>query len=283
MKYCVNYHKDFRHLDKIDEIIIKFENQTQKQLIDFLETMRAEVRVIVKLEENSLNIDKATEIFANAKVIHSNFSVALSGPDAAFTDRLKEKEIPFFYSTFVDKWDVLMSFLSVGVSDVYIVNELGFDLKDVSKVCKEYNAQIRVFPNVAQLSSRVGKMNKLKSFFIRPDDIEHYEPYVDVCEFFGPIDRQSVLYEIYTDKKWIGDLRELIIGLKEPLKSKYLMPCFGEERLNCRKKCYQNKCIICDKVLTIAKQLEKASLEIKIEEKENEYQINEASNENKTG
>lgn len=263
MKYCANYYKDFRYLDKVDEIIIKYQNQTQKQLIDFLETVRAEVRVIVKLEDNSLNIDKAAEIFADVKVIHSNFAVILSGPDATFTDRLKEKEIPFFYSTFVDKWDVLMSFLSVGVSDVYIVNELGFDLKDVSKVCKEHNAQIRVFPNVAQLSSRVGKMNKLKSFFIRPDDIEHYEPYVDVCEFFGPLDRQSVLYEIYTDRKWLGDLEQLIIGLNMSIQNNTLVPAFGEERISCRKDCYKGKCIICDKCLSVANSLKEANVVIK--------------------
>ena len=263
MKYCISYHKDFRHLDKVDEVIIKFQNQTQKQLIDFLETMRADVRVIVKLEENTLNIDKATEIFANAKVIHPNFSVALSGPDAAFTERLKEKEIPFFYSTFVDKWDVLMSFLSVGVSDVYIVNELGFDLKDVSKVCKEHGVQVRVFPNVAQLSSQVGKMNKLKSFFIRPDDIEHYEPYVDVCEFFGPLDRQSVLYEIYLGEKWMGDLEELIIGLNMSIQNNTLVPAFGIERISCKKDCYKGKCIICDKCLSVANSLKEANVVIR--------------------
>ena len=263
MKYCANYHKDFRYLDKVDEIIIKYQNQTQKQLIDFLETVRAEVRVIVKLEDNSLNIDKATEIFANVKVIHSNFAVMLSGPDAAFSDRLREKNIPFFYFSLVDKWDVLMSYLAVGVSDVYIVNELGFDLKDVSKVCKEYGVQVRVFPNVAQLSSRVGTLNKLTSFFIRPDDIQHYNEYVDVCEFFGPLDRQSVLYEIYTKEKWLGNLSDLIIGLNIDIENTTLVPTFGTERLSCRKDCYKGKCIICEKCLSLANTLKENNIQIK--------------------
>ena len=263
MKYCANYHKDFRYLDKVDEIIIRYKDQTQKQLIDFLNTVRAEVRVIAKLEDNSLNIDKVAEIFANVKVIHPNFAVMLSGPDAAFSDRLREKNIPFFYFSLVDKWDVLMSYLTVGVSDVYIVNELGFDLKDVSKVCKEYNTQIRVFPNVAQLSSRVGNLNKLKSFFIRPDDIEYYEPYVDVCDFFGPLDRQSVLYEIYTKEKWLGNLSDLIIGLNVDIENTTLVPSFGIERLSCRKDCYKGKCIICDKCLAVANNLKEANIAIR--------------------
>ena len=159
MKYCANYHKDFRYLDKVDEIIIKYQNQTQKQLIDFLETVRAEVRVIVKLEDNSLNIDKATEIFANAKVIHSNLAVMLSGPDAAFSDRLREKNIPFFYFSLVDKWDVLMSYLAVGVSDVYIVNELGFDLKDVSK--EIINAKIFRNIVIVKNKNKPGELSKI--------------------------------------------------------------------------------------------------------------------------
>lgn len=263
MKYCINYHKDFRYFDKIDEIIIKYQNQTQKQLIDFLKTMGTEVRIIVKVENNSLNIDKAAEIFANAKVIHPNFSVMLSGPDSVFCEKLKEKNIPFFFFNLADKWDVLMSYLTFGVSDVYIANELGFDLKDVSKVCKEYNTQIRVFPNVAQLSSQISTLNKLTSFFIRPDDIQYYNEYVDVCEFFGPLDRQSVLYEIYTKEKWLGNLSDLIIGLNVDIENTTLVPTFGTERLSCRKDCYKGKCIICEKCLSLANTLKENNIRIK--------------------
>lgn len=279
MKYCIQYTKDFRYLKQVDEVIIPFHSTNLINIKDFSDNQR----IIIDFEDKKeilFNLKSLIEI----KELHNNIAIRFLGElDAETATKLEEVKIPFFFNLRVDKWDTLMGLIELGVSDVYIVNELGFELKDVSRVCKENNVNIRVFPNVAQTGSKIKNLETIKSFFIRPEDIDIYEPYVDVCEFFGPLDRQSVLYDIYTDKKWIGDLRELIIGLKEHLKSKYLMPCFGEERLNCGKKCYQNKCIICDKISTIAKQLEEANLEVKIEEKENEYQINEASNENKTG
>lgn len=281
MKYCIQYYRNFKYFNDIDEIIITY-NDKDVNVLNFLEQF-SETKTRIILDANKIdNIEDNLNIFIAAREAHKNLAIKIK-LDSNEALLLYENNIPFFFDEFVDNWDTLISFINAKVSDVYIVNELGFELKDVSRVCKENNVNIRVFPNVAQTGSKIKNLETIKSFFIRPEDIDIYEPYVDVCEFFGPLDRQSVLYDIYTDKKWIGDLRELIIGLKEPLKSKYLMPCFGEERLNCGKKCYQDKCIICDKISTIAKQLEEANLEIKIEEKENEYQINEASNENKTG
>jgi hypothetical protein len=83
-----------------------------------------------------------------------------------------------------------------------------------------------------------------------------------VCEFFGPLDRQSVLYEIYNKGRWLGDLRELIVGLGFSIGSRTILPCFGEERVNCEKKCYYGKCIICDKIMTISNQLKEAGVEL---------------------
>ena len=43
-------------------------------------------------------------------------------------------------------------------------------------------------------------MNTFQQFYIRPDAVQLYEEFVDVFEFFGPLDKQPVLYDIYYDE-----------------------------------------------------------------------------------
>lgn len=267
MRYCARYDRDFRYLKEIDEVLIDYKNK-DGELIRFMETIPEKQRIIVKIMDKNINIDENVSIIAAAAQKHPNMSVLLPAADMTFADKLREENVPFFFDKFVSNWDVFMSYSAIGVSDIYIVNELAFEMPEVSKICKEKNIKVRTFPNVAQMSNTTLNLNKLKSFFIRPEDIATYEPYVDVCEFFGPIDRQSVLYEIYTKEKWMGDLEELIIGLNFSVPNQSIIPAFGEQRLNCRKDCYRGKCIICDKIISIANTLKDAGVQLRIRDKE---------------
>jgi hypothetical protein len=97
----------------------------------------------------------------------------------------------------------------------------------------------------------------MSSFFIRPEDLKYYENYIDIIEFFGPLDRQDVLFKIYTDRKWLGDLGVLIIGLEESLKNTVFLECFGAVRSGCEKRCsYSKSCNICNRFLSIDKTIE---------------------------
>lgn len=283
MKYCVNFHRDFRYINEIDEVIIVYKNKNA-EILRFLENISEQQRVIVDISnDDEIDIAKNLDIFSAAMLKHKNLVIKMSITQKDMCVDLFEANIPYFFGEFVDKWDTLMSFIKLGTTDIYIVNELGFELKNVSKVCKENNVKIRVFPNVAQISSKIDNLDKLKSFFIRPEDIYAYEPYVDVCEFFGPLNRQSVLYEIYKNEKWLGDLRELIIGLGFSIGSRTILPCFGEERVNCGKKCYYGQCIICEKIMTIANQLKEAGVELVTKKgANNEYEAIEELNEDET-
>lgn len=264
MKYSINFYRDFRHMEEIDEIIITYKDKNA-EVLNFLKTVSENQRVILDItKDDNITIEKNLGIFYAAKKIHKNIAIKMALCHRSAAIDLYEENISFFFDVFVDKWDTLISFIKMNVSDVYIVNELGFELKNVSKVCKDANVNIRVFPNVAQTSSKIDNFDMLKAFFIRPEDIYAYEPYVDVCEFFGPLDRQSVLYEIYKSEKWLGDLQELIIGLNFSIGSRTILPCFGEERVNCGKKCYYGQCIICDKIKTISSQLKEAGVDLVI-------------------
>lgn len=284
MKYAINYHKGFRYMDRIDEVMIIYKDKLS-ELIDFVKDMPQERRVILDIAANpQIVIEDNLETIRNVMQVHKNIALKISLAQREVCVDLYEMNIPFFFCEFADSWDTLVSFIRYRVSDVYVVNELAFEMKDVSKMCKEYGVNIRVFPNVAQTSSRINNLDKLKSFFIRPEDVEIYEPYVDIFEFFGPDDRESVLFEVYNNGKWAGDLKDLIIGLDISLHSDTIMPLFGEERVNCGKQCYKGRCIICDKVVALAKQLEEAKIKLVKTEmrKDNESEVNEIATSNET-
>ena len=174
---------------------------------------------------------------------------------------LKEKEIPVFFSTLVHSWDVLTGLADMGVSDIYIVEELGFELASAAAVLHERGIQIRCYPNVAQ--SAHPDVPDIKKFFIRPEDVELYEQYVDVFEFYG--DNNNLYYKIYAkDKKWFGDLSEIIFHFDKNLDSRCVVPQFAEVRSRCGKKCMKGSpCRICEKVDRLAGTMQENGLYFK--------------------
>lgn len=175
---------------------------------------------------------------------------------------IKDMGIDFFLDTKIDTLDKLLGVVNLGVSDVYICNELGFMLKDVSAFCHYRQIKVRVYPNVAQSSTDL-EIEPFKKFFIRPEDLHLYEDYVDIIEFYcKELDKQMTLYEIYhKDKSWNDDLSIIILGLDKNLINSSIPPIFGEVRLNCKKSCGLNRCDICGKTLSFLKMMKRVEEE----------------------
>lgn len=77
-----------------------------------------------------------------------------------------------------------------------------------------------------------------------------YSGKIDYYEFYGPLDRQSVLMRIYKSRKWLGDLKILILGLDKSVMSYNIAPMWGQARLNCKHRC--DRCKVCDATLDLA-------------------------------
>lgn len=263
MKYAIHYHTGFRYMNEVDEVIIKFNNRNFN-LIPFLEEKSQEQRIIVDI--TSIAADQVINYlpdFIRAVGVHKNLALRISIEQRDFMPDFYENNIPFFFDELVDTWDKLVSFVQLQVSDIYIVSDLGFDLKDVAAYCKKNNVYVRVFPNVSQFSTPIGNLDRIKGFFIRPEDIFIYEEYVDICEFWGELDRQSVYYEIYTKQNWLGNLNEIIANCNIDIGNKTIAPLFATLRLECKKKCYRGLCKKCDRIVATGKALDEKHLIIK--------------------
>ena len=133
-----------------------------------------------------------------------------------FKGELKEDipDIPFFFKVFPHSLEEVTACAVSGATDVYIVEELGFRLADLKKIKDIYKINYRVFPNIAQCSKLAkGFIPSMSKFWIRPEDTSIYENYIDVFEILGGEDnsRLSVVYEIYKQEQWLGDLNTIIL------------------------------------------------------------------------
>lgn len=262
MKFCLNYRKAHESLmNKADELNITY-NKKDTTLVDFLELYMGK-RINIKIEnlEDFKNTNEIEKIIAiQKKYPEVNLALKLNDLDEDFISLLKKENIKFFMNTFVNNWDVFCGLIELGVCDIYLVENMCFELDKCSEIAHNKNINIRVFPNVAQSAWKESCV--IKKFFIRPEDIIQYEPYVDTIEFLGNIEKENVLLEIYKDnKEWFGPLYELISGLDQDIDSRYIIPLFAENRIKCGKRCLKGaNCNMCNTIVELSKTLKDRNL-----------------------
>lgn len=267
MKYCLVL-TDIPAIEKADEILLEY-NRKNLKIIDYIKE-HSNQRIILNISnlDEALQykeIERLNAIYAENKL---NFSIKLPKYNEKIKDLLSNLQIPFFFDWIITDWDELLGYIQLGVSDVYIGNNLGFELDKVAEVAHQNNVQIRVFPNVAQSSWK--ETSGLKKFFIRPEDVTFYSDYVDVFEFWGAdLKKQEIFYKIYSKQEWFGSLNEIIYELNEELDSRYIIPRFAEKRVRCKKECLKGgKCQICDRIKELSHTLEEAHIIVDYNNKE---------------
>lgn len=267
MKYCISYNREFKFLDDIQELEIEYDRK-DTTLPAFLEKY-ADKTIIISISTPTAvaefiehNDMKLLEALFNK---YHNIKLRFNLQEKELLNIAKASSIPYFFYNFVDDWDTFVGILALRPSDIYITNEMGFSLKQIAEIAHAQHTAIRVFPNVAQSSWK--ETPALKKFFIRPEDIDIYAQYVDVCEFFGKRDKLNIYYDVYAnDKEWFGDLKELIVDLDISLDSRRVVPAFARYRSKCRKRCQQGRpCAICDRIADLADTLENQDLLLRID------------------
>ena len=172
-------------------------------------------------------------------------------------DKIKQAGIPFYFQYPISDWDVLTGYVNLGVSDVFITGVLAFELDKVKEVLAEKGITIRCYANICQSIWDEG--DTFKKFYIRPEDMDIYSQYIDVVEFYDAENQQNVLYDVYFhDKKWVGDLREIVKGLRVKVNNYYILGSdFAERRAKCGKKCLKgNRCSLCERIKELAETIE---------------------------
>ena len=242
-----------------------------KQLENFL-TIYGSHRINIYCSD--FNYDKDIQI---VKLLKEKFDFVLCFPEYSkeLESKLNKDNLPHFYQEMIYTWDRFFGFLDLNVTDIVIGNEFAFNLKTIAEKAKEKNKKIRCYCNICQ--STWEENSGIKTFFIRPEDIELYSNYIDTFSFVveeKDFVRINTLYEIYSEKqKWFGQLKELIINYTGEEDSRFILPLFSEKRLNCGKKCILNNlCHICDRIIDLGESLKEKNLIIKTSKEYIEYE-----------
>ena len=182
-------------------------------------------------------------------------------------DKIKENNIKFMFSNFVDNYEDLLYYKQVGVSEIYITNDLCFDLYNVRKVLGN-DIKIRCVPNWCQTNRKELNLG-IKTFFIRPEDLDKYW-LIDTFELWGNKSIDTI-YEIYAkDEKWMGQLNEIIIDLDSDIDNRFIMPQFGDKRMRCNRECLKGgSCQLCDRIEELSHTLKDNNLIVRKKKEEN--------------
>ncbi len=268
MQFAVPFVRDFKYINQNVQFNINYKPKI-KELDEFIEkykTHRINMIFDIEFQEDDIKIIKALlEKYPECELI-SCFPFYQPNIE----ELLVENNIPHYYSEFITTWDKFQGFLSLEVTDIFIAEELAFSAKILSKNAKKNGKSLRAFCNVCQ--SSWDRTESIKTFFVRPEDIYLYDGIIDTFEFY--VDSRNVtkintLYEIYAkDQFWHGNLSQIIVGYIGDENSQYMLPRFGEHRLNCGKSCAQGikpSCHICDKIIELEEFLKSEKIAVQID------------------
>jgi hypothetical protein len=266
MRFAVPYfRKDGgKWMAAANEIIIKYKDEDESALVDFIKNHPSQ-RIIIQIEDiyrfkRNSAINKY--IFSKLKEEYklTNWAVEFCAGREEITVMetwLKDTElidkIPYFYSFTPQNYEQLDRLIHLNVTDIYIVGYLAFDIINVRRMINKkakIHKNIRLIPNLCQ-SYWTDELS-LSSFFIRPEDVELYEDYVDVMEIYAAnlaqIEYADVYFDIYSKSgTWMGDLKEYLLDCNESINNIYIWKDFGERRLKCKKRCRADgSCNFCE-------------------------------------
>lgn len=260
----------YSDLTKVKEIVY---NATEFSTYDLVEATKKDKGMRVVYDLSAIKeIEKVLSDIKDLPKVVDGMVFRVANLDDL--DLLLSKELPVFCgpnnAASADSLDKMRVLCEKGVTDVYVTGQLAFQMTEARALADRFGVYIRIIPNIAGLSgftmAHVGVEENLTAFWVRPNDIHLYEPFVDIVEFFGLDGRQRAFYDVYEiDKNWRGELGQIIVGLYG-INNKGLIEDFTKARLNCGKKCLLDKCHSCFKYKIMGNTIAENKLEIDLEE-----------------
>lgn len=141
----------------------------------------------------------------------------------------------------------------LGVCRLNIAGALFFQMDKV----KAYGLPIMVDPRISfSIDAFPGILDAPSAHWIRPEDVEMYEDYIDtICFKEFDEDRVSAFIRIYKEeKKWAGPLNMLIPYVDESVYNRMLNSELTARRLNCGQVCRTpvGTCRLCHRQFSLA-------------------------------
>lgn len=167
----------------------------------------------------------------------------------------KNNDLKYFWKYPVTTYYELRGLINAKVSYIVVGPPLYFDLEHVAS----FNIPIRMIANLAN-DNFLPRENGITGPYIRPEDVQYYEKYVDTLYFYSEGNQQeAVLLRIYQeDQKWPGNLTKIIANLRYNVDNRGLPDEFGKTRMSCGQRCMRNgTCHFCEKSFIFCRTIDK--------------------------
>ena len=277
-EYNLEYNPDRAKINSLDSIIDEISDGKREDSIYKNLTFIAMVDFLNEYPDKRINIKFKSGIdIKTAKAfrkVSKNVYFRLGPQEILAAKSLSEEKIPFFFDSTlgIGDYNNLQGVInSYNISDIYIVDDLWYNLEEVSKYCHKNNVSIRLILNrIPSTSLLKGKIETTPIF--RPNDFTLLSKYIDVGEFDcgNPynFNKEKVLYDTWYNKhQWFGNLQEINQDLMFPIYNRSLIPDFVNPRIKCNLGCVSrnSSCTQCEQFIDISKML--ASKNIALKEK----------------
>ena len=244
--FCLDYYPFEKYVQDADQLKITY-NRADRSLSDFLQKFKEKSIVI-----QGLFNEQDLILFRALKERFHNFKLMIYFNETELLNKIKEYNIPFFFHDYVGTIDKVHGLMKYNPTDMYICEQLGFSIDQISKILHNNNIKVRVIPNICQ--SSFPQTPPLLKFFIRPEDIESYSTYVDIFQLMAPQQQQGIIYKIYKQGYWAGPIKEIIPNFKDDLDSRFVTGAFGIIRSSCKRRCLYKpqSCDICHRIVDLS-------------------------------
>lgn len=254
MKYCLSINQTIQVLKKADEIkmLSKDWQYIEKLRLDFPETP-----IIFEVDK-----DFILENFLD----HNYENIIYACDNIHQMTACKNRGVSFYYKYPVTSYYEARALKNLGVCYFLVGIPLFFDLENLSTL----KVPLRAIPNLAY-EPYLPHVNGINGSWIRPEDVDKYEKYISVLEFYneeGRKEKEATLFKIYAeDKNWPGNLNLLIDYLNYDIDNRliYNEDGFAERRMNCKQKCMTNysSCHFCEDRMLFGEKIAKFAKETK--------------------
>lgn len=243
MRLAAPYSIHSRYNEMIDEYNLKVRDDetAYDNLIDFVQKEESK-RLNLAFEK----IDIKTIKIVNA--LNKNIYIRIMNGQLDAIKQLEENSVRYFFDVSIPiySYTTLNWALSHSPTDIYITDDLCFNLRHIKNVCEKNGTQLRLVLNKIPMISSVG-LDEDKPIF-RPEDSKYLQHYFKTFEFdcFNDKnkyewDKFEVLYKRwFIMKSWDEDLKYLNNDLSETyIKS---TPIY---KFNCKHRCLQSDNALC--------------------------------------
>lgn len=249
MHYCLSAQVDKEYLKKADEIRIKYSKLDT--ILDLYE-INPNVSFILTITSNEdKNSIRWTDIEKYNIMTQDKLIIETDSFD--IMDACKALNIKFFYAIPVNSFYDLKALADYGCCDVKIDAPLTHMLDKLSV----YDITYRMSPNVAYYAY-IPRENGIIGSWVRPEDVELYEDYIDVFEFEDcDVKKEQALFRVYAEQQeWPGQLNNLITNFNYQGINRKISKNLILSRMFCGQKCTQGiNCNICQRFLDISNNL----------------------------